>query len=441
MMKKIDYFSKFLVCFLLFVIPFINYSQTTEKTVENWIDKDEDENYTARHECSFVQAGNAFILFGGRESAQTLELYDFKNNSWKKASNKAPKEFNHFQATFYKGFVWVIGSFKTNSFPKEIPEEAIWLYYPPTDQWIEGPEIPKNRRRGGAGLIVYKDVFYLIGGNTIGHDGGYVNWFDAYDPKNNTWTVLENASQKRDHFHAAVIDNILYAVGGRQSGGEGGVFAPLISVVDAYNFETNTWSTLKKDLPTPRAAPGIMAFKKELYVMGGEGEKPGPAYKIVEAYNPKTDKWTVKVPMHYPRHGTQAILSGEGVYIAAGSPVRGGGRQHNMEVYNKDEPVGETLITSELIVPKYVKIPSGSSKFISIQNKNGTTGSFISAITLSGDAKDNYKIKSKSAHFLVDADEQFEIIIEHLGNATNEKAMLEIVYNGNVKKTIELITK
>lgn len=54
--------------------------------------------------------------------------------------------------------------------------------------------------------------------------------------------------------------------------------------------------------------------------MGGEGEKPGPAYKIVEAYNPKTDKWTVKVPMHYPRHGTQAILSGKGVYITAGSP-------------------------------------------------------------------------------------------------------------------------
>lgn len=83
-----------------------------------------------------------------------------------------------------------------------------------------------------------------------------------------------------------MIDGILYAVGGRQSGGESGVFTPLIGVVDTYNFETNKWATLENDLPTPRAASGIVAFQNELYVMGGEGEKPGPAFKVVEAYNP-----------------------------------------------------------------------------------------------------------------------------------------------------------
>ena len=440
-MNKIFFPTKLLSSFILFLAPIFLNGQTTEKTLDQWIDKNEDENYTARHECSFVQAGDVFILFGGRESAQTLELYDFKNNSWKEAKNKAPKEFNHFQATLYKGFVWIIGSFKTNSFPKEIPEESIWLYYPPTDTWIEGPKIPENRRRGGAGLVVYNNVFYLIGGNTIGHNGGYVNWFDSYDPKNNTWTVLENASQKRDHFHAAIIDDTLYAVGGRQSGGEGGVFSPLISIVDTYNFKTGKWSTLKNDLPTPRAAPGIMVFKNELYVMGGEGEKSRPAFNIVEAYNPTTDKWTNKAPMHYPRHGTQAILSGEGIYMAAGSPTRGGGRQHNMEVYNKDQPVGEKLIASELIVPTSIKIPTGSTKTITIQNKNGTTGSFISSIKLSGNAKDDFKINSKSAYFLVDPNGQFEIEVEQIGKSTNNKAQLQIVYNGTINKTIELITE
>ena len=425
---------------MLFLAPIFLNSQTTEKNQVQWIDKNENENYTARHECSFVQAGDAFILFGGRESAQTLELYDFKNNSWKKATNKAPKEFNHFQATFYKGFVWVIGAFKTNNFPKEIPEEAIWLYHPATDQWIEGPEIPEDRRRGGAGLVVYNDVFYLIGGNTIGHDGGYVNWFDSYDPKNNTWTVLENASQQRDHFHAAIIDHTLYAVGGRQSGGEGGVFAPLIGVVDTYNFETGKWSKLKNDLPTPRAAPGVMVFKNELLVMGGEGEKAGPAYKIVEAYNPETQIWTNKAPMHYPRHGTQAILSGEGIYVAAGSPVRGGGSQHNMEVYNKDEPEGKTLIASELIVPNKAKIAKGSVKSITVSNKKGNTASFISSIKIIGEAKDNYKIKSNTEFFLVDANGQFNIEVNQLGKDIKEKASIQIIYNGSNQKTIELIT-
>ena len=440
-MKKINSSRNLLASFVFCLAPILINVQTLKKITDQWIDKDEDENYTARHECSFVQAGDNFILFGGRESAQTLELYNFKNNTWKKAATKAPKEFNHFQATLYQGFVWVIGAFKTNAFPKETPEEAIWLYHPPTDKWIKGPEIPENRRRGGAGLVVYNNAFYLIGGNTIGHNGGYVNWFDTYNPKTNTWTVLENASQQRDHFHAAVIGNTLYAAGGRKSGGEGGVFSPLIEVVDTYNFDTKTWSTLKNNLPTPRAAPGIMAFNNELYVMGGEGEKKGPAFKIVEAYNPITGIWTNKAPMLYPRHGSQAILSGEGIYIAAGSPKRAGGRQLNMEVYNKDKPKGKTLIASELVTPKQIKVQTNGNTSITVKNKKGNTGSFISAIKITGTGKDNYKIESKTEHFLVDTNSSFNIEVKHLGKLSNKKATLEIVCNGDIVKTIDLITK
>ena len=48
---------------------------------QSWIDKDENQNYTARHEYSFVQAGDKFIMFGGRESAQRLDMYDYTNDS------------------------------------------------------------------------------------------------------------------------------------------------------------------------------------------------------------------------------------------------------------------------------------------------------------------------------------------------------------------------
>jgi hypothetical protein len=37
-----------------------------------WIDKDEAQNYTPRHEASFVQAGDKFYLFGGRHGNRTL---------------------------------------------------------------------------------------------------------------------------------------------------------------------------------------------------------------------------------------------------------------------------------------------------------------------------------------------------------------------------------
>lgn len=406
---------------------------------DQWIDKDEDENYTARHECSFVQAGDRFYMFGGRESAQKLDVYDFKSNSWTSAKNRAPKQFNHFQATFHKGFIWVIGAFKTNKFPKEIPADNVWLYHPPTDMWIKGPEIPENRRRGGAGLVVYNNKFYLVGGNTIGHAGGYVNWFDEYDPVNNTWTVLKDASQARDHFSAAIMGTRLYAVAGRHSGGEGGVFAPLISVVDVFDFDKKKWSTLKKDLPTPRAAPGVAVFNNELLVMGGEGEKHGPAYKIVEAYNPATDTWSNKADMHYPRHGTQAILSGDGVYIAAGSPTRGGGRQHNMEVYNTDNAKGKALTASKIKAPATVVIKTGTSETIQLINEGGNTGSFITGVNILN-SKD-FELEKDYNFTLVDANSNIEITIKNISKLKGNRANLEIAYNGNKKTVIQLISQ
>ena len=431
---------KNLFSYLLILIPFLGLCQMNKKHTDKWIDKNESEDYTARHECSFVQIGDKFVLFGGRESAQKLDIYDYKNNTWS-TGRMAPKEFNHFQATAYEGFIWVIAAFKTNNFPREIPEEHVWLYHPPTDNWIQGPEIPENRRRGGAGLVMYKDKFYVVGGNTIGHDGGYVNWFDEYDPKANTWTVLENASQQRDHFSAAVIDNKLYAAGGRQSGGEGGVFAPLPAIVDTYDFEVKRWSVLSENLPTPRAAPGIVVYNGELFVMGGEGEEAGPAYKLVEAYNPKSGLWSKKENMNYARHGTQAILSGNGIHIAAGSPVQAGGNQRNMEVYGEDNPKGKALVGSKLSAKSEVEIPIGTETTINLKNTGGNTGCFISTIALTGDARNQYQIESKVEHILVSTGEEMPIVIKHIGKSTNQQAGLKIVYNGNQVIEIKLKSK
>lgn len=405
-----------------------------------WIDKDESEDYVARHECSFVQAGDRFIMFGGRENAQRLDVYDFKKNSWSQGGN-APKEFNHFQATFYEGFIWVIGSFKTNTFPNEIPADYIWLYFPPTKTWIKGPEIPKDRRRGGAGLALHNDKFYLVGGNTKGHNGGYVNWFDVYDPIANTWTVLENAPHARDHFSCVVSDNKIYALGGRHSGGEGGVFKPLIAPVDVYDLNTNRWTNLNQSLPTPRAAPSVALFQNELFVMGGEGAKKGPAYKLVEAYNLKTEAWSQKANMNHARHGTQAIVSGNGIYIAGGSPKRGGGHQHNMEVYNIDAPKGNRIVPSELKHPKTKCVPIGKEAVITISNKEGNSGCFINSILIKGEHADTFQLLDDYNLKLIKNKQKFQLRVKHLGDTKNDTTKIVITYNGNLKTEIFLKSK
>ncbi|MBX2870662.1 MAG: hypothetical protein KTR30_01140 [Saprospiraceae bacterium] len=411
-----------------------------ESKAPRWIDKSEDENYVARHECSFVQAGNEFVMFGGRESAKRVDIYDFEKNSWRQGK-EAPKEFNHFQATYYQGFIWVIGSFKTNSYPNELPEEHVWLYDLPTETWIQGPEIPEGRRRGGAGLVVYDDKFYLVGGNTIGHNGGYVNWFDEYDPQQNTWKVLPDAPRARDHFHAAVYEGQLYAVAGRQSGGPGGTFSPLVDIVDVYDFDKGTWSSLPQPLPTPRAAPGIAIFRGDLLVMGGEGEVAGPAYKIVESYNFSAKKWGRKPDMLYPRHGTQAILSGEGVYMAGGSPLRGGGNQRNMEVYYKDKPKGKELQAAELSAPNEVSIARGGEAKVTVKNASKDSGVFITDLKIEAVAEGAVEIKTAMENILLAPQAKSEILIDSSTPLESGTAVLVLTYNGKQTKRINLSLK
>ena len=372
-----------------------NFIWTIEERMEEpegivWIDKNENEDYVARHECSFVQAGKDFILFGGRESSKRLDTYNFETNSWSQGG-EAPVEFNHFQAVTYNDLVWVIGAFKTNTFPNEQPADYIHVYNPATKTWIQGSEIPVERRRGGAGLIVYKDKFYLVGGNTTGHNGGYVAWTDEYDPITGKWTVLDDAPRARDHFHAAVAYDKLYAAGGRLSGGSGGTFAPLVSEVDVFDFETKKWSTLVEPLPTPRAGTSTVNFQGEIYVIGGETATSANAFDTVEAYDPITNRWSTKAPLQHPRHGTQAIVSGNGIHITGGSPFRGGSRQKNMEVYHLDDPVGVTITNSTLqpesesITFRYESNAAPVLIPVTLENKNGTTGILLTNISLEGD--------------------------------------------------------
>ena len=82
---------------------------------------------------------------------------------------------------------------------------TVWVYDPARDVWMQGPPVPIGRRRGSTGLVVHDDTFYVIAGNTIGHNGGYVAWLDAFDPLTGEWTVLTDAPGARDHLAGAGV--------------------------------------------------------------------------------------------------------------------------------------------------------------------------------------------------------------------------------------------
>jgi uncharacterized protein YjdB len=408
---------------------------------DNWTPLNENQNYTARHENSFVQAGERFYMMGGRENSRTIDVYNYNEDSWKALSNVAPVSFNHFQATEYQGYIWVIGAFEDNNFPNEKPASHIYIFDPVKELYFQGPEIPEDRRRGSAGLVVYNDKFYVVAGNKLGHSGEYVDYFDEYDPVSGIWTVLPNAPRPRDHFHASVIGNKMYVASGRLSGGFGGTFGPVIKEVDVYDFDTQSWSTLPSalDIPTPRAAAVVANFGGKLLVAGGEVPDNTEALDITEIFDPATQTWSTGASLNFRRHGTQGIVSGNGLFVAGGSPVRGGGRQRNMEFYGLNNPTGTPIIESTLSGPENIILGSDNEASLVLSTSTGNQGVFIQNISLSGTDANDFTIETGNlSKSVIKPNSTHNIELVYQGTKESPVANLVIQYKTNSTLTIPI---
>jgi N-acetylneuraminic acid mutarotase len=289
----------------------------------------------ARHECSFVVVKSKFYLLGGR-GIKPVSIYDTKTNIWSEGK-KPPMEIHHFQAVSYKGNIYMFGAM-TGRYPYEKPLKNILIYHPKKDIWTIGPKIPEERRRGSAGVVINDDTAYLISGIIDGHNSSHVPWADAYSFKTNTWRILKDAPRPRDHFHAAYKNGKIYAVGGRNSSfATGQTFDLTIPEVDVYDIESNSWKTLSKEnnLPTLRAGTSAAFLGNHLLIIGGESMAQKEAHTTVEAYNVKNKNWQTFANLNRGRHGSQAIVFKNKIYIVSGSGNRGGKPElDSMEIFS-----------------------------------------------------------------------------------------------------------
>lgn len=242
---------------------------------------------TNRHENTMTAVGNKLVLLGGRGIKPT-EIYDIKTQTWTK-SVETPIEIHHLQAVTYDGEVYVMMAM-TGKYPHETPIPNIYIYNLEKGEWRVSPEIPKDRLRGSAGCVVYKNKIYTVCGILDGHWDGHVAWLDEYDPKTNTWVKLADAPHLRDHISVAVVNNKIYVAGGRRSTARINQVLNLTeAAVDVYDLKQKTWQTLPNalNLPTQRAGNSSVTFGDKLLVIGGESAAQVPAHSEVEAFDTK----------------------------------------------------------------------------------------------------------------------------------------------------------
>lgn len=322
-MKKIVYFN-----FLSAAIACLLMATTLQaQNAEEWRIIEASGAPSNRHENGAFHYNNKLYLIGGRGTLP-VDVYDPAGNSWSKLP-APPIEMHHMQPVAVNGKIYVVGAF-TGHFPSETPISNVWIFDPASGNWQEGPAIPANRKRGSAGVVVHDNKIYVVSGITNGHIGGHVPWLDVFNPATGSWNTLPDAPRSRDHFHAAVHNGKIYAVGGRNTT-ESRLFEDTINEVDVYDIAAGSWTTIGSNIPTPRAGNSVAVIGDDLIVIGGESGAQHSAHRETEVLNLADHTWRRIADLNTGRHGTQAVVIGNTIYMACGSVTQGGNETNTME--------------------------------------------------------------------------------------------------------------
>jgi N-acetylneuraminic acid mutarotase len=281
-----------------------------------------------RQEHSVVAAGdNIYVVAGLRTSTiprgdnftSAVEVYNTINNTWSEVA-PLPLAAHHTNVASVDGKVYYLGGLVSpgNSIFTSEATAKSYRYDPAVNKWEEIAPMPNAR--GSAAVGVYGKTIYLAGGLYPGMRS--VDITSSYDTVTNKWTDHDalKLPEARDHAGSAVIDGIMYVVGGRVGANRGTVYALNL------NSSSPKWVT-KTPMPVARGGLAAASAGKKIYTFGGEGNRANAkgVFGDFAIYDTEKDSWETAAPMTAPRHGFGAASIGDKVYVPGGGAQQGGG--------------------------------------------------------------------------------------------------------------------
>lgn len=185
------------------------------------------------------------------------------------------------------------------------------------DSWQTLAPMPTARRNFGVAVV--DDKIFAIGGR---NDGINLGTNEMYDPVLNTWITKTSMPTPRIDFSIAVYESKIYVFGG--------ISAPPANIVnicattEVYDPATDTWET-KALLPTPRLGASASVVSNKIYVIGGYQRYDGFPYQggslKNEVYDPETDTWTERTPIEYDKYDfvrAVSVVDGNRICVIGG---------------------------------------------------------------------------------------------------------------------------
>jgi hypothetical protein len=130
------------------------------------------------------------------------QVYDIAADTWSTKSVKAyfPRGFSGYASVVLDNRIYFIGSNNTQ------------IYDPATEKWSYGAPIPWYLGGSAAattGVFAPKRIYVMGGGGVLSYAYNYV-----YDPETDVWNRAADMPTARGDVGIAVVDDVLYAIGG-----------------------------------------------------------------------------------------------------------------------------------------------------------------------------------------------------------------------------------
>ena len=256
-----------------------------------------------RNHMAGVALNDKIYAIGGQHNRleastnqKEVDVYDPATNTWSRATDM-PVGRGHISSStiVYKGRILVIGG-TVDGGDNGLASDAVLMYDPVTNQWLQLPPIPAYRKTPVADVIGDKII--------VSTGGGYyqtaTTWVGVLP---NSWETAATMPVSMGEVASGIIGNYLYVVGETSD------------VTLRYNLSTNAYSsTAVTKRPFKGNHHTAEVIDGKLYLFGGLGTGGGK----VQILNPATNSWSAGADMPWAGGSSSSALIGGQVYVAGG---------------------------------------------------------------------------------------------------------------------------
>ncbi|MGB9853463.1 MAG: Kelch repeat-containing protein [Candidatus Bathyarchaeales archaeon] len=195
----------------------------------------------------------------GERITNVVEVYDPLTDTWETKSSM-PTKRKGLSASVVNGKIYVIGGRVGE--PTYNPLPLTEVYDPETDTWTTAAPIPVPVSYHAS--VVLDGKIYILGGSTKTEVSISLN--QIYDPKTDSWSNGTSLLEGVDAAAAGATTGLLatkriYVIGGKQN-------LDAVNLNQVYDPETDSW-TFGTPMPTARYGLGVAVVNDMLYAIGG----------------------------------------------------------------------------------------------------------------------------------------------------------------------------